>query len=322
MNLLSITWEWDPSLIQLGSLDIRWYGLMWAIAILVAERICHYTFKHEGLPSKTLESAFVWIVLGTFVGARVGHCLFYDPVYFLSHPLEIITGIRDGGMASHGATIGILIGIWIFARRNHLPFIWGIDRIAIVAPLSGAIIRLGNLFNHEIVGMPTDLPWGFKFPLHDLHNAAFLDAHGLPRIDYWEQYDGNIPAEIMAEIPSRHPAQLYEALCYLLVFGLIIWLYYRKDLGRRRPGFLFGVAMIGIFLSRFFIEFCKEVQEPWEQGLSLDQGQLLSIPFIILGIVMIARAMIRPAVTDVNAVVENANRYYASEEKKNSKKRK
>lgn len=306
MNTLSIVWEWNPTLIQLGSLDIRWYGLMWAVAILAAERICYFTFKREGLPSKTLESAFMWIVLGTFVGARVGHCLFYDPQYYLSQPWEIVTGIRDGGMASHGATIGILLGIWMFAKRNHLPFIWGLDRIAIVAPLSGAIIRLGNLFNHEIVGYPTDLPWGFKF--------TYSDAR-----PYWEATDGNVPAEIIADLPARHPAQLYEALCYLLVFGLIFWLYYRKDLGRRRPGFLFGVAMIGIFLSRFFIEFCKERQVAFEEGLPLDMGQLLSIPFIILGVYMIARAMMRPAVTDVDAVVANANRYYANKSKKSKK---
>lgn len=302
MNILSITWDWDPTLFQIGSLDIRWYGLMWAVAILAAERICYFTFKREGLPSQTLESAFIWIVLGTFVGARLGHCLFYgvdgDFWYFYKNPLEIITGIRDGGMASHGATLGIFLGIWIFCKRNHLPFIWGLDRIAIVAPLSGAIIRLGNLFNSEIVGLPTDAAWGFKFPLCAEDRAI----------------------EVLADVPARHPAQLYEALCYVLVSVFILWLYYRKDLGRRRPGMLFGVAMIGIFLSRFFIEFCKERQVAFEDFLPLDMGQLLSIPFIILGVVMITVALKRPAVTDVNAVVANANRYYASEAKKRNKK--
>lgn len=297
MNLLSITWDWNPTLIEIGGIDIRWYGLMWAVAILVAERICYYTFKREGLPPKTLESAFLWIVLGTFVGARVGHCLFYEPETYLAEPWRIITGIREGGMASHGATIGIFLGIWIFCRRNRLPFVWGLDRIAIVAPLSGAIIRLGNLFNSEIVGLPTDLPWGFHFPLcmEDRFMATFT------------------------EVPARHPAQLYEALCYVLTFAIIIWLYYRKDLGRRRPGLLFGVAMIGIFLSRFFIEFCKERQVAFEDGLALDMGQILSIPFIILGVVVIIMAMKRPAVTDLNAVVDNTNRFYASEEKKKNK---
>ncbi len=300
MNILAITWDWNPILFQIGDFDIRWYGLMWAVAILAAERICHFTFKHEGLPPQTLESAFIWIVLGTFVGARVGHCLFYgvdgDFWYFYKNPLEIITGIRDGGMASHGATLGIFLGIWIFCKRNRLPFIWGLDRIAIVAPLSGAIIRLGNLFNSEIVGMPTDMPWGFLFP------RCMEDR-------YLE----------LADVPARHPAQLYEALCYVLVSLFILWLYYRKDLGRRRPGLLFGVAMIGIFLSRFFIEFCKERQVAFEDFLPLDMGQMLSIPFIILGVAMIAVALKRPAVTDVDAVVTNANRFYASEAKKKNK---
>ena len=201
-------------------------------------------------------------------------------------------------MASHGATLGIFLGIWIFCKRNHLPFIWGLDRIAIVAPLSGAIIRLGNLFNSEIVGLPTDAAWGFKFPLCAEDRAI----------------------EALADVPARHPAQLYEALCYVLVSAFILWLYYRKDLGRRRPGMLFGVAMIGIFLSRFFIEFCKERQVAFEDFLPLDMGQLLSIPFIILGMVMITVALKRPAVTDVNAVVANANRFYASEAKKRNKK--
>jgi prolipoprotein diacylglyceryl transferase len=307
MDFLSITWTWDPTLIMIGDIDIRWYGLMWAVAILAAERICHFTFKHEGLPSRTLESAFLWIVLGTFLGARIGHCLFYEPETYLPEPWRIITDIRDGGMASHGATLGILIGIWFFTKRNHLPFIWGLDRIAIVAPLSGAIIRFGNLFNHEIVGYPTDLPWAFKFVRHDAYQA-------------FKAYDGNVPAEILAEIPARHPAQLYEALCYIATFALIIWIYYRKDAGRRRPGLLFGIAMIGIFLTRFFIEFCKERQVSFEDGMTLDMGQWLSLPFILVGIVFIIYALRRPAVADVRAVVNNANKMYNQEDKKKGKK--
>lgn len=309
MNILSIVWNWDPSLITIGDFDIRWYGLMWALAILAAERICYFTFTREGLPPKTVESGFIWIVLGTFIGARVGHCLFYEPETYLLEPWKIITGIRDGGMASHGATIGIFLGIWFFTKRNHLPLIWGFDRIAIVAPLSGAIIRLGNLFNSEIVGYKTDLPWGFKF--------VYSDA----RME-WMMTDGNVPAEIIADLPARHPAQIYEALCYFATFALIFWLYYRKDLGRRRPGLLFGVAMIGLFLTRFFIEFCKERQVAFEEGLALDMGQMLSIPFILLGIFMIVRAYKRPEVTDVNAVVANANRLYANELKQQNKRKK
>lgn len=306
MNILSVVWNWDPTLVMLGDIDIRWYGLMWAIAILAAERVCHFTFKHEGLPPRTVESGFMWIVLGTFIGARVGHCLFYEPEVYIPEPWRIITDIRDGGMASHGATIGIILGIFFFVRRNYLPFIWGLDRIAIVAPLSGAIIRLGNLFNSEIVGYPTDSPLGFKFIYHDARRA-------------WIEYSGNVPQEIIDMIPARHPAQLYEALCYFLTFGILTWLYWRKDLGRRRPGLLFGVAMIGIFLTRFFIEFLKERQVDFEMGMALDMGQLLSLPFIIIGIFMIVRSLIRPEVADINAVVAHANKEYAREDKKNKK---
>ena len=306
MNILSVVWNWDPTLVMLGDIDIRWYGLMWAVAILAAERVCHFTFKHEGLPPRTVESGFMWIVLGTFIGARVGHCLFYEPEVYIPEPWRIITDIRDGGMASHGATIGIILGIFFFVRRNHLPFIWGLDRIAIVAPLSGAIIRLGNLFNSEIVGYPTDSPLGFKFIYHDARRA-------------WMEYSGNVPQEIIDMIPARHPAQLYEALCYFLTFGILMWLYWRKDLGRRRPGLLFGVAMIGIFLTRFFIEFLKERQVDFEMGMALDMGQLLSLPFIVIGIFMIVRSLIRPEVADINAVVAHANKEYAREDKKNNK---
>lgn len=309
MNLLSIVWDWNPTLIMLGNLDIRWYGLMWAIAILVAERILAYAFKREGLPPRTIESAFLWIVLGTFIGARVGHCLFYEPETYLVEPWRIITGIRDGGMASHGATIGIIIGVFGFARRNNLPFIWGMDRIAVVAPLSGALIRFGNLFNSEIVGYPTDAAWGFKFVRHDAYRA-------------FVEYNGNVPAEILETIPARHPAQLYEALCYLAIFAVVMYLYFRKDMGRRRPGALISIALIGIFTMRFVIEFLKERQVNFEEGMSLDMGQLLSIPFIVIGIVILVMALRRPEVTDLKAVVNHANKMYDKEDKKNGKRSK
>ena len=309
MNLLSIVWDWNPTFIMLGNLDIRWYGLMWAIAILVAERILAYAYKREGLPPRTIESAFLWIVLGTFIGARVGHCLFYEPETYLAEPWRIITDIRDGGMASHGATIGIILGVWGFTRRNHLPFIWGMDRIAIVAPLSGAVIRFGNLFNSEIVGYPTDVAWGFKFVRHDAYRA-------------WVEHNGDVPTEIIETIPARHPAQLYEALCYIAIFAIVMYLYFRKDMGRRRPGVLISIALMSIFTMRFFIEFLKERQVDFEEGMSLDMGQLLSIPFIVLGIVILVNALRRPEVKDLNAVVNHANKMYDKEDKKNGKRSK
>ena len=307
MDILSVVWDWDPTFVTIGGMDIRWYGLMWAIAILVAERLCNYMFRREGLPSRTLESAFLWIVLGTFIGARVGHCLFYEPETYLAEPWRIITDIRKGGMASHGATIGIILSVWFFTRRNHLPFLWGFDRIGVVAPLSGALIRIGNLFNSEIVGMETGSDFGFKFVLNDARGA-------------WVDYSGNVPAEIIEQVPARYPAQLYEALCYVFVFILLFWLYRSKDMGRRRPGLLIGASMIGIFVSRFFIEFIKERQVGFEDGMFLDMGQLLSIPFILFGVYLVVRAYVCPEVSDLNAVVAHANREYAKEDKKKSKK--
>lgn len=165
-------------------------------------------------------------------------------------------------MASHGAAVGLLIGLWLFSRKNKLPYIWSLDRIMIPVAIGGAVVRLGNLFNSEIVGCVTDRPWGFKFV---------------------RLYEG-LPIEA---VPVQHPTQLYEAFCYVVTFIILCWLYYGRDLGRRRPGVLFGVGLIGVFLTRFFIEYIKVEQEAFEQGMLLDMGQWLSIPFILLGIYVI-----------------------------------
>ena len=193
---------------------------------------------------------------------------------YLSKPWTIITGFRDGGMASHGAAIGLLIGLWLFSRKNKLPYVWSLDRIMIAVGIGGAVVRLGNLFNSEIFGMATTLPWGFEF----VRSAKWVNEFA--------------PAAV-------HPTQIYEALCYLATFGLLCWLYYAKDMARRRPGILFGIGLIGIFLTRFFIEFIKTEQEAFERGWLLDMGQWLSIPFILLGIYMIYRGATQPEVVPV-----------------------
>lgn len=266
---LSIVWDFDPVFISLGSLDIRYYGLMWALAILVGAQFFNNFCKREGLSSSVSESIFLYGTLATIIGARLGHCLFYDPAEYLSRPWTIVTGFRDGGLASHGAAIGLLIGLWLFSRKNKLPYIWSLDRIMIPVGIGGAIVRLGNLFNSEIFGTTTFLPWGFEFPRSYKWVNEFAPA-------------------------AVHPTQIYEALCYLATFGLLCWLYYGKDMGRRRPGLLFGVGLIGVFLTRFFIEFIKTEQEAFEVGWTLDMGQWLSIPFVFLGIWMIVRACKRP----------------------------
>lgn len=271
-NLLAVVWDFDPTLFNIGSLDIRYYGAMWALALLLGGWIFSYFCKREGKSQELADSAFLYIALGTIIGARVGHCLFYDPVYYLPRPWTIVTEIRDGGLASHGATIGILLAIWLCSRKNRVSPLWMTDRLVIIASICGAIIRLGNLFNSEIIGRVTDVPWGFKFV----------------------RLYPNVPVEL---VPVQHPTQIYEALCYVLTFIVLWWLYTRTDAPKRR-GLLFGAGLIGIFLTRFFIEFIKVEQEAFEKGMLLNMGQLLSIPFILFGAFMIWYAMKRPPVED------------------------
>ncbi len=270
--MLSIVWDFNPVFFRIGDFDIRYYGLMWALAILVGAKLFNNFCKREGLPSKVSESIFIYGTLATIIGARLGHCLFYDTMEYLSRPWTIITGFRDGGMASHGAAIGLLIGLWLFSRKNKLPYIWSLDRIMIAVGIGGAIVRMGNLFNSEIFGTATTLPWGFEF----VRSVKWVNEFAPQAV---------------------HPTQIYEALCYVATFALLAWLYYRRDLVRRRPGVLFGIGLLGIFLTRFLIEFIKTEQESFEVGWALDMGQWLSIPFILLGIYMIYRGYSRPEVT-------------------------
>lgn len=271
-NMLSIVWDFNPVFINLFGFEIRYYSLMWAAALLVGAWIFSYFCKKESLPQSLSDSAFLYIALGTMIGARVGHCLFYEPSYYLLKPWAIITEIRDGGLASHGATIGIILAIWLCSRKNRVPVMWMCDRLGVIAPISGALIRFGNLFNSEIIGRPTDVAWGFKFMR--LHRGLPVD-----------------------QVPACHPTQLYEALCYIATFVLLWWMYNKTQSPRRR-GLLFGVALIGIFLTRFFIEFVKVNQVAFEQGMTLNMGQWLSIPFILLGIGMVWYALTHPMVAD------------------------
>lgn len=271
-NMLSIVWDFDPVLVSIGSFDIRYYSLMWAAALLVGAWIFSYFCQKEGRPQSLSDSAFLYIALGTMIGARVGHCLFYEPEYYLFKPWAIITEIRNGGLASHGATIGIIVAIWLCSRKNRVPVMWMTDRLGVIAPISGALIRLGNLFNSEIIGHQTDMPWGFKFMR--LHR-------GLP----------------VEQVPACHPTQLYEALCYMATFALLWWMYHKTDAPRRR-GLMFGTALIGIFLTRFLIEFVKINQVAFEEGMSLNMGQWLSVPFIAVGVACVWYALKHPMVAE------------------------
>ena len=203
---------------------------------------------------------------GTVVGARLGHVLFYDPDYYLAHPLEILK-IWEGGLASHGATLGILLAVWLFSRNNKFDYLWVLDRIVIVVATGGMCIRLGNLMNSEIIGRPTDVPWAFRFVRYnEIHHT-----------------NGPIPLE------PRHPTQIYEALFCLFLFVLLYWLWNRYK--ERTPrGLLFGLFVVLLFSFRFLVEFLKEVQEDFERGMTLNMGQLLSIPLILVGIWVLFRA--------------------------------
>lgn len=266
-----ITWTVNPNLFS-GFVTVRWYGLMFAIGFWIGYELEYRIFRHEGTPEKWVTSIFLYAVIGTIVGARLGHVFFYDWAYYSAHPADIFK-IWEGGLASHGGTLAIMIAIWFYSRRvTHRPMLWAFDRIVVPVGLVAALIRIGNLMNHEIYGRVTSLPWGFRF---------------VDNIGQWMN-----GAEPVFSLPS-HPTQIYEALCYLAVFALCMWLYWKRN-AQERQGLIFGVFMLGIFGTRFLIEYIKNVQEPWEINMrmqwGIDQGQLLSIPFIILGVWLIIRA--------------------------------
>lgn len=250
MHFLIIPWDVNPEIFRIGSFAVRWYGLLFASAFLFGYIIMNRIFKNENLGEAVLDRLTIYMAIGVIVGARLGHCLFYEPSYYLAHPLEIIK-IWHGGLASHGAAIGILTAIWFFVRKEKKDYTWAIDRIAIVVALSGFFIRMGNLMNSEIYGVETTLPWGFVF----LQNG---------------------------ETAPKHPTQIYEALAYLFIFAILYFIYWRKK-GEHIQGTLISLTCILIFTARFFIEFVKEDQVTFEAGMNLNMGQLLSIPFILLG---------------------------------------
>ncbi|MEJ5261596.1 MAG: prolipoprotein diacylglyceryl transferase [Ignavibacterium sp.] len=256
MIISYIWWEVSPEIVKLGPFSLRWYGLLFALGFVLGYIILSKVYKKEKKPLEDLEKLSVYVILGTVIGARLGHCLFYDPAYYLTNPIEILK-VWQGGLASHGAAIGILTALYLFSKkRKDQNLIWILDRLVIVVALGGALIRLGNLFNSEIIGKATDVPWAFVFI----------------RVD---------------EIP-RHPTQLYESLFYFVSFLILYFIYQKKSISLK-PGFLFGLFLILIFGFRFFIEFLKENQSAFESALPINMGQILSIPFVLLGLYFIFR---------------------------------
>jgi prolipoprotein diacylglyceryl transferase len=264
-----ITWAANPDIIS-SPITIRWYGLMFAIGFIIGYEIVGRIYKHEGAPERWLGILLIYVAIATIVGARLGHVFFYEWDVYRQDPIRILY-IWEGGLASHGGTIAIILAIFLYSyfvtKRSPL---WTFDRLVIAIALVGGLIRLGNLFNSEIFGTATTLPWGFMF-------VRSREWHML--------YEGQ----------AVHPTQIYEALCYFALFGLLMWMYWKKN-AEARPGLILGVFFIGIFLPRFLIEFIKNDQVAREATMTLNIGQQLSIPFILIGIGLVIYAMMRPKV--------------------------
>jgi prolipoprotein diacylglyceryl transferase len=259
-----ITWTADPVAFTIPLLEreVRWYGIVFAAGFLLGVWIVSKIWKHEQLKEDWFDKLFFYVIIATAVGARLGHCFFYNPGYYLANPIEILK-IWEGGLASHGGTLGIIIAIWIYSKKvTHKSMLWTFDRLVIPVGFVAALIRIGNLMNHEIYGHATDVSWAFRF---------------ITNIPLWEK-----GAPAVFSDPS-HPTQLYEAFFYILTACICLWMYWKRNDYKYR-GLIFGVFLIGIFLSRFFIEFMKNNQEDFENAMFLNMGQLLSIPFIIAGI--------------------------------------
>ena len=267
LDLMFVHWHVDPVLFHIGSLGIRWYSLLFVSGFIIGWYIFRGFFRREGISEDLLDPLLYTLLIGTIVGARLGHCLFYQPDYYLGSWKgfwEIFMPWK-GGLASHGGAIALILAMWWYARhygkKNDFDFLWIMDHLCITVAFAGCLIRLGNLFNSEIYGDVTSLPWGFIFDLR-------------------------------GETEPKHPTQLYESLSYLVLGLILVWLY-KKKLDKLPRGFFFGLFLIGCFGMRFLIEFIKEPQVGFEETMTLNMGQLLSLPFIIAGIGILVLAFMR-----------------------------
>lgn len=253
-----IHWNFNPEIFHIWIFSVRWYGLMFALSFILGYRMVEKEFKHEKENTKWLDSLLMYIVVGTILGARLGHVFFYGWDYYSKHLGEIIM-VWKGGLASHGGVVGIFIALLIFSKKvTKRNVFWTIDRVIVPTALAAMFIRLGNLFNSEIYGVQTSLPWGFIF-------------------------------ERNGEVVPKHPTQLYEAIAYLVTFGVMQYMYWKTE-AKSKTGLLSGVFFIMVFTARFFIEFIKEDQEAFEAGMALNMGQWLSVPFVLFGIGLIIYA--------------------------------
>lgn len=289
MLLNYITWNVDPVLIDLGALQIRWYGLLWALGFFIGYFVMRRIYKKERMTDDSMDKLLVYMLVSTVVGARLGHCLFYEPQEYLTHPLEMLK-LWEGGLASHGGAFGILIGLGLYVRNYNkskkgkdnlqkINYIWILDRVVVAVCLVGSLIRVGNVMNHEIYGTPTSLPWGFVFMRGAEQFCGTFD-------NYTACYAWDAPCPPSQWLPC-HPTGLYEAFFCLVAMCILLWMYYKRDLGHKQPGLMFGTFLVIIFGSRILIEFLKNVQVDFERDMVFDMGQWLSIPFVVVGIGMI-----------------------------------
>ena len=264
LHALFITWNPDPELFSIGSVPIRYYGLFWVIGISLAYMAVHRQYIDRKYGEEKFEPLFIYCMLGILIGARLGHCLFYEPEYYLHHVGEMFLPVKflpDGGwrwtgyagLASHGGTLGLMLALYLYCRKTKMHYMDVLDMIAVATPICACWIRLANLMNSEIIGLQTDVPWAFVF--------------------------------LRVDMIPRHPAQLYEAIAYFIFFLLMIFLYKRSDCGRQmRRGFFFGLCLTEIFFFRFFVEVLKENQVGFEDGMTFNMGQWLSVPFVLIGL--------------------------------------
>ncbi|KAA6315524.1 Prolipoprotein diacylglyceryl transferase [termite gut metagenome] len=257
-----VTWNPNPELVNFFGISVKYYGLLWGLGLFLAYYVVRYQYRDKKIDEKKFDPLFYYCFFGIFIGSRLGHCLFYQPEYYFLNPIEMLLPIKMlpgggwkfigyQGLASHGGTLGLIIAIWLYVRKTKINYIDVVDMIAVATPITCFCIRMANLMNSEIIGKVTDVPWAFIFV-----------------------HEGMQP---------RHPGQLYEALAYLLLFFIMLYLY--KNYGKKaHRGFFFGLCLTYIFTFRFFIEFLKENQVTFENGMTFNMGQLLSIPFIIIGI--------------------------------------
>lgn len=253
-------WDFDPVLFTLGPITIHWYGILFAVAIIAGYSLMSWIYRRENKPTESLDNLMTYAVIGIIVGARLTHCLFYDPAYYLNNPLKILA-IWEGGLASHGGGMGLFLAVYLFCRKTGQDYLWLLDRLALPTALFGFFVRVGNFINSEIIGVATDVPWAIIFARVD---------------DY-----------------PRHPTQLYEAFSYLAIFALL-FCFYRFTRIKQFPGAILGLSLSLIFSARFLLEFVKTQQEAYAIGVAFTTGQLLSIPFLLAGVGLVVYALCKP----------------------------